>query len=311
MAILKLKPACKDYIWGGHRLVDDFGIEYDGDICAEAWLLSCHRDGESFVSVDGEEMTLGSYIDRSGKEILGSNCDKYGDFPILIKLIDARNPLSIQVHPDEAYARVHEEQHGKTEMWYILDANEGAFIYQGFSKEITEAEFEKRIADNTLEEVLNKVFVKKGDVIFITPGCLHAIGGGVLLAEIQQSSNVTYRIYDYGRVGTDGKTRPLHIRQALDVTKLSKPDKLPDYGKYLLNCEFFNVERAVLSEDTSYHTDVDENSFVSVIVVDGEIELSCGIDKAVFRKGESAFVPAGAGDLSATGDGEILITRVS
>ncbi|MCR5605923.1 MAG: class I mannose-6-phosphate isomerase, partial [Treponema sp.] len=166
MNILKLKPACKDYLWGGHRLVEEFGIEYEGDVCAEAWVLSCHKDGESTITngiYKGKE--LSEFIATDREKILGTNCSDYEEFPILIKLIDAKKPLSIQVHPDDEYAREHENQYGKTEMWYILGAEEGAFLYQGFEKEITKEEFEKRIKENTLEEVLHKVYVKKGDVI--------------------------------------------------------------------------------------------------------------------------------------------------
>lgn len=309
--IIKLKPAIKDYLWGGHRLVEDYGIEYDGDICAEAWLLSDHKDGKSLIA-DGEfaGKSLEDLVKAKGKAILGTNCDKYDDFPILIKLIDAKKPLSIQVHPDEDYALVHEGQHGKTEMWYILRTFEDAFLYEGFSHSITREEFRERIENNTLEEVLNKVEVKPGDVIYITPGTLHAIGGGVVLAEIQQSSNVTYRIYDYGRVGADGKTRPLHINQALDVTKLVEPEKLGDYGDYLMDCEYFKVKHAEVTSDSSYNGNADESSFASVIVVEGEVVISCAGEEVVFKKGESAFIPAGSGQYTVSGKGEIIITKV-
>ena len=311
MNIYKLKPAIKDYLWGGHRLVEDYGIEYDGDVCAEAWLLSGHKDGKSLIA-DGEfaGKSLDELVKAKGKAILGKNCEKYDDFPILIKLIDAKKPLSIQVHPDEEYALAHEGQHGKTEMWYILHTFEDAFLYEGFSHSITKDEFRERIENNTLEEVLNKVKVKPGDVIYITPGTLHAIGGGVVLAEIQQSSNVTYRIYDYGRVGADGKARPLHISQALDVTKLVEPDKLGDFGDFLINCEYFKVKHAVVSDDSSYTGHAEDSSFVSVIVVEGEVTISCGGEDVAFKKGESAFIPAGAGKYEVRGAGEIIITKV-
>ena len=311
MNIYKLKPAIKDYLWGGHRLVEDYGIEYDGDVCAEAWLLSGHKDGKSLIA-EGEfaGKTLDELIEAKGKDILGKNCEKYDDFPILIKLIDAKKPLSIQVHPDEEYALAHEGQHGKTEMWYILHTFEDAFLYEGFAHSITKDEFKERIENNTLEEVLNKVKIKPGDVIYITPGTLHAIGGGVVLAEIQQSSNVTYRIYDYGRVGADGKTRPLHISQAMDVTKLVPPEKLGDFGDFLINCEYFKVKHAAVTKDSSYIGHADESSFVSVLVVEGEVTLSCGEDSVTFKKGESAFIPAGAGEYQVRGEGEIIVTKV-
>ena len=138
MGMYLLKPACKDYLWGGHKLVDEYNVEYDGDVCAEAWVMSCHKDGNSIIANGIEkDKTLSAVIEEKGREILGKNCEKYKDFPILIKFIDAKKPLSIQVHPDDEYALSHENQYGKTEMWYVLEAEEGAYLYQGFEKEIS------------------------------------------------------------------------------------------------------------------------------------------------------------------------------
>ena len=204
MAILKLKPSGKDYIWGGHKLVDNYGKEMTGDRLAETWELSCNPDGPSFVA-NGEDAgkTLRQYIEEHGKKVLGTNCERFEDFPILTKFIDAQDNLSIQVHPDNEYALKNEGQYGKTEMWYVVDAEEGACLYHGFNREISKDEFAKRIEEDTLLEVLNKVPVHKGDVFFIEAGTIHAIGKGLIIAEIQQNSNVTYRVYDYGRVGKD------------------------------------------------------------------------------------------------------------
>ena len=207
MALLKLKPSFKDYLWGGHRLVDDYQKEYDGAILAESWELSCHPDGPSYI-VNGEHAgkTLREFIETEGKEVLGTNCERFEDFPILAKFIDARDSLSIQVHPDDAYALKYEGQYGKTEMWYVMDCEPGAYLYYGFNREVSAEEFAERIEKETLEEVLYKVEVHKGDVLFIEARTLHAICKGILIAEIQQNSNLTYRIYDYGRVGADGKS---------------------------------------------------------------------------------------------------------
>ena len=187
--ILKLKPACKDYLWGGHRLADEYGVEYDGKILAEAWELSCHPDGPSVI-VNGKYTgkTLREYIDIEGREVLGTHCRRFREFPILTKFIDAKDNLSIQVHPSNSFALQNEGQYGKTEMWYIIDAEPGAFLYYGFKKEISKDEFAQRIKDNTLLEVLNAVPVKKGDALFIESGTLHAIGKGILIAEITCSS---------------------------------------------------------------------------------------------------------------------------
>ena len=175
MSMLKLKPACKDYLWGGDKLRTDFGVESDLHPLAEAWVLSCHPDGPSvIVEGPGQGMTLAEYIAEQGKGILGADCEKFEDFPILTKLIDAKDNLSIQVHPSNEYALEHEHQYGKTEMWYILDCEPGAFLYYGFDHAITKEEFERRIQDNTLTEVLNAAPVHKGDVFFIPSGTLHA-----------------------------------------------------------------------------------------------------------------------------------------
>ncbi|MCR5606793.1 MAG: class I mannose-6-phosphate isomerase [Treponema sp.] len=311
MNIFKLKPACKDYLWGGHRLVEEFGIKYEGDVCAEAWVLSCHKDGESIITSGiHKNRTLSELIASEKDKILGTNCSKFEEFPILIKLIDAKKPLSIQVHPDDEYAREHENQYGKTEMWYILGAEEGAFLYQGFEKEITKEEFEKRIKENTLEEVLHKVYVKKGDVIFIAPGTLHAIGAGIILAEIQQSSNVTYRIYDYGRLGADGRPRQLHIKQSIDVTKLEKPAPYTCDGEHLAKCKYFCVDQFSIKVDAPLNAVADEKSFVSVLVVDGNCMISSESEEITARKGESVFISAGTGKYTISGQAEIVVTTI-
>ena len=309
MEMMKLTPACKDYLWGGHRLVDEYGIKYDKEICAEAWTLSAHKDGESVVA-DGDfaGKTLTEVIGALGKEILGKNCDRFEEFPILIKLIDAKKSLSIQVHPDNEYALKNEGQYGKTEMWYVLEADEGAFLYEGFDHEISKEEFEQRIRNNTLEDVLHKVYVKKGDVIFITPGTLHAIGAGILIAEIQQSSNVTYRIYDYGRVGVDGKPRELHIDKALDVTKLVPPTPYFSNDGHLVSCEYFQVDSVELSG--AGELDVDRTSFANILCVSGVCSLSAGTQTMQLSKGESVFIPASTGRVTFSGNAHLIITRI-
>ena len=205
MPAYQLIPTCKDYIWGGQRLKTDFGIQSGLNPLSEAWVLSCHPDGPS-VLADGPDkgMTLRAWLDKAGKEALGTACEAFEDFPMLIKLIDAKKDLSIQVHPSDAYALEHEGQYGKTEMWVVLDAEPGASLYYGFDREVSLEEFSSRVSDGTLTEVLRKVPVKPGDVFFIPSGTLHAIGAGLVIAEIQQNSNVTYRVFDYGRLGADG-----------------------------------------------------------------------------------------------------------
>lgn len=224
MEILKLNPVFKDYIWGGTRLRDDFGLKTDINPVAEGWMLACHKDGMN--TIDGGEYdgkTLESVIKEGDKsKIAGTNSEKFPYFPVLIKLIDAKDNLSVQVHPDNEYAARVEHEFGKTEMWYVLDAAPGATLIYGFKNKIGKEEFKQAIESNTLLDVLNVVEVKKGDMFFIEAGTVHAIGKGALIAEIQQNSNSTYRVYDYGRLGKDGKPRELHIQKAIDVSKRNR-----------------------------------------------------------------------------------------
>ncbi len=313
MAILKLKPACKDYLWGGHKLAEDFGVEYDGPVLAEAWALSCHPDGPSVI-VNGQASgkSLREYIEAEGREVLGSNCARFEDFPILSKFIDAKDNLSIQVHPSDEYALREEGQYGKTEMWYILDAEEGAFLYYGFKKEISKEEFESRIRDNTLLEVLNAEPVHKGDVFFIEPGTLHAIGKGIVLAEIQQNSNVTYRIYDYARVGADGKQRELHIDKALAVTGRKPKTKTASVYPHVADCEYFTVDKLVLDGKTlnAAGGEVGTESFLSVLILDGEGTIECGGEMFSYSKGDSIFITAGSGEWKVDGRCDALLTTI-
>ena len=313
MSILKLKPAFKDNLWGGHRLVEEFNFDYDGDICAEAWVLSCHPDGPSVIA-EGEYAgkTLREYIDAEGFEVLGTNCRRFRDFPILVKFIDARDDLSIQVHPSNGYALRNEGQYGKTEMWYVLDAEPGAFLYQGFKKAISKEEYRERIENNTLLEVLNKVEVHKGDTVFIESGTLHAIGKGIMVAEIQQNSNVTYRIYDYNRRDKNGNTRELHIDKALAVTNRIPPEKGNVGFPHIADCDYFTVDRVNLDGISRYRMQgsVTEKSFLSLLILDGEGTISSKGETKPFRKGDSLLITAGSGDYQIEGKCDALMTTI-
>ena len=216
---LLLSPAFKDYIWGGNRLKRDWGKRTDMTPLAESWELSCHEAGPSVIAGGAYAgRTLGDYL-AEHPEDAGTKAQNAGAFPLLIKLIDAAGPLSVQVHPDDAYAREFEHSLGKSEMWLVLDASEGAGIYYGFKRETPLAEMRAAIENNTLTELLSWVPAKTGDCFFIPAGTVHAIGAGLMVAEVQQSSNLTYRVYDYGRVGADGKPRPLHVEKAVISTR--------------------------------------------------------------------------------------------
>lgn len=315
---LLLKPPVKDYLWGGNRLKTEYGFETESEIAAEAWVLSCHKDGESEV-LNGElkGKTLSEALEILGKEAIGADAEKFSYFPILIKLIDAKQKLSVQVHPDDEYALKNEGEFGKTEMWFVVDCDEGAELIYGFKKDITKEEFEKRIKDNTLTEVCNSVPVSKGDVFFIKAGTLHAIGEGILIAEVQQNSNTTYRVSDYGRLGADGKPRPLHIEKALDVTECKKPS-VP-FGKVgtskncgsgsvkrLAACEYFTTDLLELDGEVNLW---EENSFISVLVLEGEMQLSWQGEKLELKKGSSLFIPANL-EVKLKGKGKTLISKV-
>ena len=220
-SIIKLEPAFKDYLWGGTKLKDIYHKKCDYDIVAESWELSAHKDGQSVVASGRfQGMLFGDYLKKIGPEGLGWKSQAFERFPILIKIIDAKNSLSIQVHPDDEYALREENEYGKNEMWHIMDCDEGAFIYYGVNQELTKDELQKKIEDNTILEVLNKIEVHKGDTYFVNAGMIHAIGAGILLCEIQQNSNCTYRIYDYDRRDKYGNPRELHIDKAREVSVL-------------------------------------------------------------------------------------------
>ena len=306
MYTLKLKPALKDYLWGGTRLKTEYKMESDLEKVAEAWVLSTHKDGEGVV-LNGElaGKTLTEAVAAFGEDALGENGKKFSYFPILIKLIDAKDDLSVQVHPDDEYALRVEGEYGKTEMWYIVDCEPGATLYYGFKEEITKDEFRAKIADNTITDVLNKVPVKKGDVYFIPSGTIHAIGSGILIAEIQQNSNTTYRVSDYGRLGADGKPRPLHIDKAVEVTSLTPPPVqagLPEGT--LAECEYFNVK--LYNTNNVKKINVDASSFSAILCLDGEVTF----DGVTLKKGDSAFIPANRGEITFEGNATIIESRV-
>ena len=244
---------------------------------AESWELSCHKDGLS--KVDGGEYDgkiLADFI-AENRGILGTRC-KVNELPVLIKFIDAADNLSVQVHPNDKQAKEWENQNGKTEMWYVVEAGKDAKITFGVREDIDKERLQKAIQNNTLENLLNTVNSKKGDVFFVEAGTIHAIGKGNIIAEIQQNSNVTYRLYDYGRKGKDGKERELHVEKGVksancNITKVRKIPVCSDGTRLLSSCEYFavkelklNGKKTLLATEKSYH---------ALVVTEGNIELSC------------------------------------
>ncbi len=317
MYILKLNPVFKDYLWGGTKLRDEYGFESNLEKLAEGWMLSCHKDGENIIANgDFSGKTLTEVV-KTNPDFLGENGKKFEYFPILIKLIDAKQKLSVQVHPDDEYALKVEGEYGKTEMWYVVDCDEGAKLIYGFLEDISKEEFERRIKDNTLTNVCNFVPVNKGDVFFISAGTLHAIGEGILIAEVQQNSNTTYRVSDYGRLGADGKPRELHIEKALDVTECKKPS-IP-YGQVgevtkignntkreLASCDLFKAD--ILNLEETYEI-CEKDSFISLVVLDGELTAEWQDGELNAKKGDSIFIPANF-KVNLIGKAQILCSRV-
>ena len=320
MGVYKLEPACKDYLWGGNRLRENFHIQDEKNPLAEAWVLSCHKDGESMLVLSpSERVSLPAFL-RKNPSVSGSLAEKFPVFPVLIKLIDAKLPLSVQVHPDDSYAEKREGGLGKTEMWLILEREEGAFLYYGFKKEYTKEEVRAAIEGQYLTDYLEKVPVEKGDVFFIPAGTVHAIGAGIVIAEIQENSNLTYRVYDYGRKDKNGKERELHIAKALDVMHCKPAGKgktvdeeISGGCRRLASCPYFTVDRAFLREGEKLIKSVGKESFLSAILLNGQgkVQEEAGGRELSAEKGNSFFIPAGSGDVSFFGDGEWLFTYLS
>ncbi len=326
-----LRPAGKDYIWGGSRLRTEFNKEIALEPLAETWECSTHPDGPSIAA-------SGVHKGRSLKEILEEHPEylgthpasgngglwKAGELPVLIKFIDAKKDLSVQVHPDDAYARLHEAgQLGKTEMWYVLDAAPGAKLVYGFYHDITKEQLRKSLEDGTVEKYLQKVPIRPGDVFFIEAGTVHAIGAGALIAEIQENSNLTYRLYDYNRVDRYGHSRPLHIEQALETANLKgsaeprQPLRTLRYKKgfaseLLCRCRYFQVERYLVNTESvrrlaGFRTA--QNSFQVFLCLDGCGVIFTGEEILNFFKGDCIFVPADSAAMKMHGKAKFLNVR--
>ena len=315
-----MTPVSKQIIWGGDRLKREYGKVADFDKIAESWELSC-RDNAMCAIANGEyaKMSLGDYIAEDRTGILGTAAVKYDRFPLLIKLIDAADRLSIQVHPDNEYSLAHEGELGKTEMWYIVSANEGAKLVYGLKDGCSREDFAKAVAEDRTEEMLDFVDVHAGETYFIPSGQVHAIGAGILIAEIQQNSDVTYRVYDYKRRQPDGSLRQLHTAKALDVIKLRTSEEInalrfsescADGGEVLASCEYFTVRRYALNGIETLTAR--EESFVALLFTDAEdAEITFDGTHYPVRKGESWFIPAGSGEFALRGKADVIVSEIN
>lgn len=312
MEFIKLQPAYKDYLWGGDTLKHRYHKITDLKIVAESWELSSHPDGQSTIA---SGQTFQAYLDDANEDILGTHINKDEPFPILIKLIDAKQALSIQVHPDDAYANLHENEYGKNEMWYIMEAAPDAFLYLGVNETLSKEQFQEHIEKQTLLDVLQKVPVKKGDCFFIEAGTIHAIGAGIVICEIQQNSNATYRVYDFGRLQSDGKPRPLHIEKARDVANLEVKDiknlttqKQRTQSNTLIQSKYFSCEHYNIDQTITLCTD--HTSFHALTILDGSCSIKNATQTLSLVKGDTVFVPANMNEYQVVGTCEFIKTYI-
>lgn len=313
MEPLFMIPTYKDYIWGGTKLKDYLGKETPFETVAESWEISTNEAGLSKVKVeDGTLVTLKELFDNKEKrtELFGTKTKDLERFPLLIKFIDARDNLSVQVHPDDEYALAHEKDTGKTEMWYVMECDEKASIICGLKETIAKDQIPKVIENGTLPDYLNKIPIQKGDVIYIPSGTVHAILKGTLICEIQQNSNLTYRVYDWGRVGKDGKPRELHIQKAIDVMNQEKRQNITstrnqaETCKKVIDCNYFGVDSLNITKN--YQAKSNQESFEAYMVVEGNGRLKANDKKYHLNLGESFIIPANLGEYEIEGNIKLL-----
>ena len=310
MEPLKLGMITKKIIWGGERLAREYGKGTPGEKIAESWELTDRADGvNTIVGGTFDGMLLSDYL-NAHKDGVKKGWD--GErFPLLIKLIDAEADLSIQVHPDDEYAAAHTTDLGKTEMWYIVDAAPDARIIYGLKKKYSAAEVRAAIENGTLEELMNYVPVKKGETYFIPSGMVHAICRGILIAEIQQNSNITYRVYDYNRRGADGKLRELHVDDALAVIdKIEDPSAVRadanDELGIIAKCGYFTVYHF----EKAFTMTATEESFVHLLCLGGEAVITWNGGEMNIKKGESVYIPAGFGEFAVSEGADIVVSTL-
>ena len=317
-----LRPSGKDYLWGGNRLNTDFGKAIPLSPLAETWECSTHPDGPSFARGGGFDGRTLAEILRAHPEYLGTRHAGETGLPILVKFIDARENLSVQVHPDDAYAREHENgQLGKTEMWYVLGAAEDSRLVYGLNRDADPGTLRRAIGRGSLGKFLQRVPIHKDDVFFIPAGTIHAIGAGALIAEIQENSNLTYRLYDYDRVGKDGRKRELHIDKALEVANLRssaeprQPLRVLRYrpgaaSELLCRCKYFEVSRMIVNtQGRSLRCQADALAFRILLCLDGFGKIAWETGAFPIGKGDCVFLPADSPVLSLTGKAQLLDIR--
>lgn len=322
---LKLKPVTKEYIWGGQKLKTEWGKEADTATVSESWELSDFPGSESLIDDDLYRGYTLSKLREKHPEFFGERMKGYKSFPMLIKLVDAGKDLSVQVHPDDGYAAEHENgSYGKTECWYVLDADPGAYILLGLKRRSGKEELAEALKKGEITDLMNKIYVKPGDFYFVPAGTVHALCKGVTVLEIQENSNITYRLYDYGRTDKDGKPRKLHLKEALDVADTEAYDPVTTteyrdftYGKIrkLASCEYFKTKEVLFEGMYMMYM---PDTFASFTVAEGEGRLmkeDCAgsgdpaAEGVPFKKGDTFFVPCGAMLRLAADRAKIIVTE--
>jgi len=313
---LKFRPILKERLWGGTKLKEVFGKPIESDITGESWELST-VPGDISVVANGslEGKSLQELIDYNAEELLGKSVvERFGkEFPILIKFIDAKQDLSIQLHPSDALAKERHNSFGKTEMWYIMDADPKAELIVGFNKDVTKEEYAESVVNDTLLDLLNYEQVKEGDAFFINTGKIHAIGAGVMLAEIQQMSDITYRVFDFNRKDKKGNLRELHTKLALDAVDYKKKDDFKvSYGhdknkvNSMVDCPYFKTNFIELTTNFEIDT-VQRDSFTIFICVGGQAVIQTAEGEVSIKSGETALLPASTQKISLQSTGAKLL----
>ncbi len=299
---LKFEPILKSAIWGGDKIIPFKGIESAQSAVGESWELSGVEGNESVVANGAlAGKTITELLQSNGAELVGkANYERFGDeFPLLIKFIDAQDDLSIQVHPDDELAAKRHNSKGKTEMWYVAGCDKGAKLRAGFSKEVTPAEYVASVENNTVTDILKEYDVEQGDLFFLPAGRVHSIGAGCFIAEIQQTSNITYRIYDFARRDAEGNTRELHTEQAKDAIDYRV---LSDYRTHydkeakereveLVDCPYFTTSLYNLTAKTAIDL-AELDSFIILICTEGSATLTAGENSLTIKQGETVLFPA-------------------
>lgn len=317
--IFTFKPYLKTVVWGGDKIKNFKNIDTDQTNIGESWEISGVPGHESVVN-NGEDrgLTITQLIDKYGADLVGEDVyRRFGDqFPLLIKIIDARDNLSVQVHPDDELAMRRHNSQGKTEMWYVIDADYDANIISGLAKAITPDEYRSRVADNTITDVLANHKSHPGDVFFLPAGRIHAIGAGNLIAEIQQTSDITYRVYDYDRRGLDGKPRQLHVEEAADAIDYKVyDDYVTDYDRDatgevpLVECRYFDVRKITVDGQASLQHD--SESFAVLMCIAGQCTVDVDREAAIsLSRGNTALIAASARSVTLTGTATLITASV-